>query len=515
MKLRLMAALLCLCALIGLAPGVSAQEQTAVDITAQTTLTGTGYDSFRFLTDGNIDSYRRSGGNVTLTLENEAGIGGLYFMFDLEYGAYTIVDNTTGTTVTAGEYGMLHEYVELPQAATSVTVKFENGKVRLSEIRVFSPGNAPEDVQVWDKPLDGGADILLFSAHGDDDQLFFAGLLPLYAGAKDARVQVVYMTDHRNLTNVRTHEMLNGLWAVGVKAYPVFGDFNDFRIDDLERTYREYASQGVSKEELLGFVVEQLRRFKPLVAVSHDINGEYGHGMHMAYTDCLIKALDVSNDPEAYPELAEKYGVWDVPKTYLHLYEENPIELDYDQPLDVFGGMTAFEVSQKLGYPCHKSQQYTWFTGWINGKHKEINKATQIATYSPCKFGLYRSTVGADVAKNDLLENVTTYAEQERLEQERLEQERLEQERLEQERLEQERLEQERLEQERLEQERLEQEQQKPSQNVSEQSDGKNAEKEKKPTVAVIILVMLIATLLELLLRHRHRLFRKNRDKQK
>ena len=50
------------------------------------------------------------------------------------------------------------------------------------------------------------------------------------------------------------------------------------------------------------------------------------------------------------------------------------------------------------------------------------------------------------------MENIVTYAEQERLEQERLEQEHLEQERLEQERLEAD-LEAKRLEQARLEQE--------------------------------------------------------------
>ncbi len=518
MKLRLIAALLCLCALICLAPCATAQEQTAEDISKQTSFTGTGYDSFAFLTDGKIETYRRSNGNVTLTLENETGIGALYLMFDLEYGAYTIVDNVTGKTVTSGEFGFLHEYVQLPEATTSLTIKFENGKVRLSEIRVFSPGDAPETVQVWDKPLDSGADIVLFSTHGDDDQLFFAGLLPLYAGAKDARVQVVYLTDHRNLTNSRTHEMLNGLWAVGVKTYPVFGSFHDFRIDDMDGTYREFASQGASKEELLGFVVEQLRRFKPLVAVGHDIKGEYGHGMHMVYTDCLIQALDISKDPEQYPELAAKYGIWDVPKTYLHLYEENPIELDYDQPLDAFNGMTAFEVSQKLGYPCHKSQQYTWFTGWINGKGTKITKATQIATYNPCKFGLYRSTVGDDLKKNDFLENVTTYAEQERLEQERLEQERLEQERLEQERLEQERLEQERLEQERLEQERLEQERLEQEQHNSTQKDptpsGKGHNK-KDPTLAIIMLSVLIAAIFVLLLGYRHHHRRNKRSKKR
>ena len=217
-------------------------------------------------------------------------------------------------------------------------------------------------------------------------------------------------------------------------------------------------TEEVTEEELQSFVVEQIRRFKPLVAVGHDLKGEYGHGMHMVYSDLLVKSLTMTNDPECFPESAEKYGTWELPKLYLHLYEENKITIDYDQPMDVFDGLSAFQVTQKYGFPCHKSQQWTGFVDWIYGYDREITKASQIKKYNPSNFGLYHSTVGEDVEKNDFLENITTYAEQERLEQERLEQERLEQERLEQERLEQERLEQERLEQERLEQERLEQE---------------------------------------------------------
>ena len=499
MKFRFFSALLCLCMLLSLMPAVSASPSAAQDISSSTTVTGSGYSSFSFLFDKNIKSYKDSSGNASITLENQAGIGSLYLMFDLEYGEYTITDNATGNAVTAGTYGFLHEYIDLNAAfsgaPTSVTVRFSSGKVRLSEIYVFSAGEAPDFVQQWAKPLDGGADIVLFSTHGDDDQLFFAGLLPLYAGEKDARVQVVYLTDHRNLTKARTHEMLNGLWSVGVTAYPVFGAFSDFRIDSLSGTYAEYAAQGVSKDDLLEFVVEQLRRFKPLVAIGHDINGEYGHGMHMVYTDTLIKALDVSNDASVFPGLADQYGLWDVPKTYLHLYEENKIVLDYDHPLSAFDGMTAFEVSQKRGYPCHESQQYTWFTRWINGNNGQITKATQIATYNPCQFGLYRSTVGADVQKNDFLENVTTYAEQERLEQERLEQERLEQERLEQERLEQERLEQERLEQERLEQERLEQERLE-QERLKKEQEARRQKSRWNITIALICLAVIAVILL-------------------
>lgn len=417
---RLAAAMLCLCLIMSLSAfSALADEAQAQDLRGSTTVSGSGYSSFGFLLDGVTGTYRTSSGNAEIILKNDSGMGALYLLFNLEYGCYTVTDLDSGKSVTAGEHGFLHEYLDLVEAfgycPTSVSLSFDSGAVRLSEIYVFSDGMPPEFVQVWEPSLDGGADILLLATHGDDDQLFFAGLLPLYAGEMDCRVQVVYLTDHRNQTNARVHEMLNGLWAVGVEAYPVFGDFADFRVDSLSGTYAEYARQGTGKEELLDFVVSNIRRFRPQVIIGHDINGEYGHGMHMVYTDLLIQALELTNDPTAFPASAENYGTWDVPKTYLHLYEENQIVLDYDQPLDYFEGLTAFQATQKLGYPCHVSQQYTWFTRWINGSSGQITKATQITTYNPCYFGLYRSTVGADVMKNDFLENIVTYARQEQM----------------------------------------------------------------------------------------------------
>lgn len=473
----------CLLAALCCTLTVSAEEvREAADITEETTVSATGYGSVRFLTDKNTGIYAASQGNASVTLENAEGIGSLYLLFDLEYGQYTVTNNTTGQTMTAGTYDFIHEFIDLEAAfgaaPASVTLDFANGTVILSEIYVFSSGEVPDFVQKWEPPLDGCADILMLPTHGDDDQLYFAGLLPYYAGELDCAVQVAYLTNHRNDTNVRFHEILNGLWATGVENYPVFGFKWDFRIDDLNESYRIYTNYGVSREDLEGFAVELLRRFKPLVAVGHDVFGEYGHGMHRVYADILMKAADTAADPTVYPESAQQYGVWDVPKTYLHLLEENPIVIDYDIPLDSYGGLTAFQVTQKYGFPCHVSQHiYNAFSEWLYGLEGEITKASQIVKYSPCNFGLYRSTVGEDVLKNDFLENVTTYAEQARLEQERLEQERLEQERLERERLEKERLEQERLEQERLEQERLQQEEQARQESIAQEELEREAER--------------------------------------
>ena len=446
-----------------------------------------GYRDSVFLTDGITDTYLASAKTgAILTITSDSPMGALYLMFDLEYGPYTITDNESGNVMTAGQNLFLHEYVDLlagfGKSTSSVTIRFEKGAVHLGEIRAFVPGAEPTDVQIWDAPLDGRADLMLLSTHGDDEQLFFAGLLPYYAGELDYNVQVVYFTNHRPYC--RPHEMLNGLWAVGVRNYPVFGDQIDFLDKSMEKTYMIYAACGYPREKMLGFVVDQIRRFRPMVIVGHDFKGEYGHGMHMVYSDLLKDALEISADPTAYPDSANQYGTWDVPKTYIHLYQENPIVLDYDKPLEAFGGMTAFEVSRQLGFPCFISQLDSWFIKWIEydyvpksimEKAKDadpisqglsyITKASQFKNFSPCEFGLYRSTVGEDVLKNDFLEHIITHdgrlgPEETRIEAERLEAERKEQERLEAERKEQERLEAERKERERLEAERIKREKQ-------------------------------------------------------
>ena len=315
-----------------------------------------------------------------------------------------------------GESGFLHEFVNLEEefgyAPETVTIFFDNGEAKLNELSAFTPGDVPDWVQQWLPPAEGNADLVLFSTHGDDEQLFFAGLLPYYAVERDYRVQVVYMTGHRNMTMRRCHEMLDGLWAVGVRHYPVFGPFGDYNTQSLAEAYQKYHYKGIEKEDILSFVVENIRRFRPKVAVGHDLNGEYGHGMHMVYAENLCKAVEVSADPALFPESAEAYGVWDVPKTYLHLFPENPIVMDWDQPLGSFDGMTAYEVTKKLGFPRHVSQQ-TYYSWYFSGK----DTAAEITQYSPCEFGLYRSTVGEDVQKNDFLENVTTYAQDAILEQ--------------------------------------------------------------------------------------------------
>ena len=369
-----------------------------------------GTESVNRLFDGRFMESIRFRRDGYITLEHENGIGSLYLLFDQECCGYTVINEDTGERYTMDASGFLHEFINLEElfgvSPESVTLSFDKEETKVCEIHAFTSGEVPDWVQQWMPPAEGESDLVLFSTHGDDEQLFFAGMLPYYSQELGYNVQVVYMTGHRNMGMRRSHEMLDGLWAVGVRHYPVFGPFGDYNSASKAEAYQIYRNKNISREDILSFVVENVRRFRPKVAVGHDLLGEYGHGMHMIYAELLCEAVDTAMDPAVFPESAECYGIWDVPKTYLHLYKENQIWMDWDIPLSSFDGMTAYEVTRFRGFPCHVSQQI-YYSSYFAGK----NTAADITEDSPCEFGLYRSTVGEDLKKQDFFENVTTYAE--------------------------------------------------------------------------------------------------------
>lgn len=342
-----------------------------------------------------------------IDIEYDFLIAALYIKFDRTPSVWTLCVGEQ--SVECGKYGFLHEYCDIDELfgeARSVGLCFSE-ETTISDIYVFSAGELPDWVQIWE-PAEGDADLLLISTHADDEQLFFLGLLPYYAGELQYEVQVAYFTNHLQTRN-RPHELLNGLWTVGVRRYPVISDLPDGWNGvkgDTDSAYYSARKAGFERDDLIAFQVGLLRRFKPQVVVGHDINGEYGHPQHMINTETLIAALPLAADAEYTTNDVEHYGAWDVPKVYLHLYGENQISMNWDIPLSRFGGMTAYEVS-RLGYACHLSQQYTWFTDWMLGSRGQYTKATDIGTYKPTEYGLYKSTVGIDVTGGDFFEHLT------------------------------------------------------------------------------------------------------------
>lgn len=324
----------------------------------------------------------------------------------------------------------INRYIDLTEYQASEAEVIFASEAYLKNVTVYNE-TPPADVQIWEDMCEE-ADLLLCTTHADDEQLYFAGVLPYYA-AKGYDVQVVYFTDHKNLPS-RRQELLAGLWEVGIRHYPLInGGISDKYSASLEEAVENLKADSKTYDDAVAFQVEVLRRFKPLVVVGHDLNGEYGHGQHILNSTSLTDAVVSAADPSAFPESAGKYGVWDTPKLYLHLYGENGIVMsDFDTPLDFFGGMSAFQMSQR-GFSQHKSQLKTRFTTWLNGGDGSITRADQITTYSPLMYGLYRSSVGVDVNKNDFFENIPESYKQmherlEREEEERIAREKAEEE---------------------------------------------------------------------------------------
>lgn len=486
MKLRIWTVFLLCFLLMGTALAEESREEGAEFEAA-------GFARAQRMWDRSRDTWDTAGEGAAVTVTRADGIAGIYVEFDRLPQPWTLRVPSGGTELPCGENGFLHEYVPLSGLPESVTLEFPAGTA-IAEVYAFSDGELPDWVQVWQPPCEQ-ADLMLVSSHSDDEQLFFAGILPYYGVERELSVQVVYIVQHFEAYGAadhkRPHEQLDGLWTVGVRNYPIIPRFPDLYSESKDReaalswALSAYSSVGETYEDFVSYLTECIRRCKPLVAVTHDRNGEYGHGTHVLCSQALTDAVEAASDPEKYPESAA-LGTWDVEKTYIHLYEENPVVLDLDTPSDRLGGKTPFQVTQD-GFACHKSQHWTWFYRWINGTaDAPITRAADIQTYSPCRYGLYRSTVGPDEAGGDLFEHVETYPQRAaRAEAERLEAERLEAERLEAERLEAERLEEERRQAE--EQARAEQERQ-PA-----QTDGESGETAPPWAAAAVIAAAVLA----------------------
>ena len=358
-----------------------------------------GYDASCLSDDDyyTTDYYRT---DTVLTVTSDTPMEYLYIMWDSEPGEWTLTVN--GSDTTCGKHNFLHELVKLPQAAKEAKITIKEDRTRVADIYGIA-GSIPSWVQDWQDPYDK-ADLLVITAHSDDEILFIGGLIATYVNGGDYRVQVAYLCDLALTERYRQHEQLNGLWKIGVRHYPQLGQFEDTWPDDEDTIYDILGFDDVQE-----YVAGTIRRFKPQVLVTHDFDGEYGHPEHRLTAEAVSLVIDKTGDSSYFPESASKYGTWTVPKVYFHLYEENQIELDLRRPLEDLGGLTALEAA-KAAYKEHGSQQWMWF--FVTDGYDEDGNVDysddRIPQINSALFGLYSTTVGADTG-NDIMEHITPY----------------------------------------------------------------------------------------------------------
>ena len=368
-------------------------EAPAEEITDLALITaGSGQRRLHYATDGDYRSrWEGSAGEdgyLQVDLEGGEACGAVWLQWYGESHPWQVQAEIRGEwqTLVSSDTGYFSDVLVLPLPMTHFRIRTADGGdsvMPVAELRLFSPGPLPESVQVW-RPTVEKASLMLIACHPDDEVLWFGGTLATYAGELGMDVLVCTLSPSAAW---RKLELLDCLWTCGVRTYPVWGDMIDIKTQSLQAQYRIW-----DKDTLQELFTLWYRKYRPEVVLTHDIRGEYGHGGHRVCADMAIGALEWASDPNMFPESKAKWGLWDVPKLYLHLYRENRVTLRWDRPLEAFGGKSGLEVAREA-FLCHKSQQ----TGFA---------VRDSGPYSCTEFGLYRSLVGPDIRGNDFYENL-------------------------------------------------------------------------------------------------------------
>lgn len=351
---------------------------------------------YTLMTDKKYTSYWESNKIKTpwiaITAPEGKPIAGLYVCFGNMPESWEIQTSDDGKdwfTAVPGDTRFLHAYIALPQPAQHVRLAVTSEKktaLRINDLFVLSEGDLPDWVQVW-QPTEEKADILFLSTHPDDELIFFGGAIPTYAVEQQRKVVVAYFT-RSNTT--RSSELLNGLWHMGVRTYPVIGNFKDSYAKNLKAAYKSAGGKGKVNEWIVGLY----RQYKPEVVVTQDTNGEYGHKQHMMIADAAENCIALAANEDEFTASTIAYGTWQVKKLYLHLYPENQITFDWTVPLKSMNGATGIELAEEA-YTLHKTQASSGMS------------VTETGTkYDNRVFGLAFTTVGEDVRKDDFLENI-------------------------------------------------------------------------------------------------------------
>lgn len=375
----LLAAVICTAALA---------ESEAVDLAKKCTVRASGNGKYvsRMFSDG-FNTYWPCKPGDSLTVQTPADSPAQGVMVSFLGDAARLTVEAEGHFTLDYSEDFVCDYIPFPEPVGSFTVTVREGpeEIRINRLCVLSEGVLPGWVQRWER-MEAPADIMLVSTHPDDELLWFGGLLPTYAGEYQKKVQLVYMVGS---SARRRCELLAGLWACGVRYYPEIGSFPDRGASSVKSCLGLWGEDATRQ-----YIAGAIRKFRPAVVVTQDINGEYGHVHHQVTVQATIDAVTaLAADAEWDPASAERYGLWQPHKLYLHLWKDGQIVFDWRVPLSAFDGETGLSVARNA-FKLHASQQ--------TGKYRVQDSGKLDSRL----LGLYWSDVGPDEAKNDLLEHI-------------------------------------------------------------------------------------------------------------
>jgi LmbE family N-acetylglucosaminyl deacetylase len=287
------------------------------------------------------------------------------------------------------------------------------------------------------QPLPDKIALLAVWAHPDDEGIFGGGSLPYYSAVLNVPTMLVCMT--AGWGTVRDDELRCAAWNYGLRYAPVFGRFADINsgavpnnpyTNSIDMTWDYWAGVGfrgdgsdveAGKARAINFVAEQIRRYRPDVIITHDLNGETGHDNHKATAYAVTQAFVIAADPNATAPNLVGLPPWQVQKLYVHLYGTNRLFHEFwETPYPALTNRTPHQAAN-LGLTCHVSQgPLRWIGASVYPPGGIYN------TWPSEWWGLYASMVGPDtvlssnivangyavpagVAAEDFLENLPIY----------------------------------------------------------------------------------------------------------
>ena len=155
--------------------------------------------------------------------------------------------------------------------------------------------------------------LLAVLAHPDDETFGCGGTLAKYAD-QGAQVTLICATrgevgeisdpalaTRENLGQVREQELRDACDVLGIDDLRMLGYRDSGMADTQENLHPESLCQA-SLHEVVGRVVEIIRRKKPHVVLTFDPNGGYGHPDHMLIHQATREAFSTASDADSFRE---------------------------------------------------------------------------------------------------------------------------------------------------------------------------------------------------------------------
>ncbi len=252
-------------------------------------------------------------------------------------------------------------------------------------------------------PQPDKAALMVVIAH-PDDEAYFPGLLPYACRVRQLPVVFIVLTsgeagiEPRGNRERREEEQRRACRVYGLPNEPIFARFPDGAWQGtLEENWKLWGGENRAAE----WLVEQIRRYRPDVIVTHALDGESGHANHVGCALSVTKAVAWAADAAVLPAAANGSGPWGTKKLYVHRWPIRSLAFRQDVPVDGLG-QTCLQIGEAGGRE-HVSQGY------------DKQPFSELDEPGVSRFGLYATAVGEDSRSGDLFEHVdlSSYRKQE------------------------------------------------------------------------------------------------------